>query len=367
MKQGRTLPELVTEVERQRSAKKDALVYSNSLVMASNGTSRLALPEDAGAFQLQPTAHRQLGQHLSIPSAFYDAMQAHVEDWLDPEGRPLFDTTVNSLLRARPADEKRLVRTLDGNARAFLSAKYRAMDNLPILASVLPVLQEEQGIDWQGASMEVTDSRLYLKLVNQRVQGEVKVGDIVQAGVLITNSEVGLGAFRVQPLMFRLVCSNGLVTPDQSAGRMARHVGGVLGGNGSDEAFEWLADDTLAARSDATIKEMRDVIRASLSEAFFSKALDTARGAAATRINGDPSKAVEWVQDKYGLTDEERGGVMRNLIEGADLSLWGLVNSITAMAQTVDSYDRSTELEVAGDKLLALPAPDLKALVDRNN
>ena len=259
------------------------------------------------------------------------------------------------------------MRTLDGNARAFLSAKYRAMDNLPILASVLPVLQEEQGIDWQGASMEVTDSRLYLKLVNQRVQGEVKVGDIVQAGVLITNSEVGLGAFRVQPLMFRLVCSNGLVTPDQSAGRMARHVGGVLGGNGSDEAFEWLADDTLAARSDATIKEMRDVIRASLSEAFFSKALDTARGAAATRINGDPSKAVEWVQDKYGLTDEERGGVMRNLIEGADLSLWGLVNSITAMAQTVDSYDRSTELEVAGGKLLALPAPDLKALVDRNN
>jgi len=266
MKQGRTLPELVTEVERQRSAKKDALVYSNSLVMASNGTSRLALPEDAGAFQLQPTAHRQLGQHLSIPSAFYDAMQAHVEDWLDPEGRPLFDTTVNSLLRARPADEKRLVRTLDGNARAFLSAKYRAMDNLPILASVLPVLQEEQGIDWQGASMEVTDSRLYLKLVNQRVQGEVKVGDIVQAGVLITNSEVGLGAFRVQPLMFRLVCSNGLVTPDQSAGRMARHVGGVLGGNGSDEAFEWLADDTLAARSDATIKEMRDALRGLLLE-----------------------------------------------------------------------------------------------------
>src|SRR5215472_4676717 len=189
MKQGRTLPELVTEVERQRSAKKDALVYSNSLVMASNGTSRLALPEDAGAFQLQPTAHRQLGQHLSIPSAFYDAMQAHVEDWLDPEGRPLFDTTVNSLLRARPADEKRLVRTLDGNARAFLSDRYQPLDHDEILERVLPALGDFD-LDWMQSSLEVNDHRLYMKLVNPRVQADVRLGDTVQAGVVVTNSEI---------------------------------------------------------------------------------------------------------------------------------------------------------------------------------
>lgn len=37
---------------------------------------------------------------------------------------------------------------------------------------------------------------------------EVRKGDIVQAGVMISNSEVGLGAVSIQPLVYRLVCTN---------------------------------------------------------------------------------------------------------------------------------------------------------------
>lgn len=40
-------------------------------------------------------------------------------------------------------------------------------------------------------SCEVTDSRMYLKVVTSRVQFELAPGDVVHAGVVISNSETG--------------------------------------------------------------------------------------------------------------------------------------------------------------------------------
>ena len=65
-------------------------------------------------------------------------------------------------------------------------------------------------------SCEVTPTHLYLKVVNRRIKAEVKVGDVVQAGFVIYNSEVGLGSLRVEPIVFRLVCKNGLICKDRA-------------------------------------------------------------------------------------------------------------------------------------------------------
>lgn len=69
-----------------------------------------------------------------------------------------------------------------------------------------------------------TDTRMYIKVVNERIQTEVVPGDIVQAGILISNSEVGMGSVSVKPLIYRLVCTNGMVA-DVGVGK--RHVGRI--------------------------------------------------------------------------------------------------------------------------------------------
>ena len=68
-------------------------------------------------------------------------------------------------------------------------------------------------------------SKRYIKAVNPRLQAEVSPDDIVQAGVIISNSEVGLGSVSIQPLIYRLVCSNGMVVNEAAARR--NHVGRV--------------------------------------------------------------------------------------------------------------------------------------------
>jgi hypothetical protein len=47
--------------------------------------------------------------------------------------------------------------------------------------------------------------------------------------------------------------------------------------------------------------------------------------------------------------------VLRDLIEGGELSGYGLVNAVTHYSQQVEDYDRATELEALGGRLIELP------------
>ena len=199
MKQGKTLAELGKELQRQRLNRQDFLADTRSLEVESNSygsTLHLSLDGKTYGFGIGELAHQQIASRLNIPYRYYAKM--------------LLDRNINTWLEQKP--ERRMIRVLDGKVRAFLSDRYRRLDNLELCAAVLPVIQEMQGS--QIESCEVTPTHLYIKVVNRRVKAEVKVGDVVQAGFVVSNSEVGLGSLRVEPLVFRLVCKNGLICKD---------------------------------------------------------------------------------------------------------------------------------------------------------
>lgn len=64
------------------------------------------------------------------------------------------------------------------------------------------------------ASCDITETHLYLKVINKSMKAEITEGDIVQAGFVVSNSEIGLGALKVEPLVYRLVCKNGMISKD---------------------------------------------------------------------------------------------------------------------------------------------------------
>jgi hypothetical protein len=138
------------------------------------------------------------------------------------------------------------------------------------------------------------------------------------------------------------------------------HTGARLGADG--DTHEYFRDDTLRARNEATVLEMRDLVRGALSDAVFGKIVDSLCEAAGIRIVGDPVKSVEQLQSRFNLTNDEKGSVMRALVEGGDLSMWGLANAVTSVAAEAPTYDRSTELESIGDQVLALPPATAREL-----
>ena len=177
-------------------------------------------------------------------------------------------------------------------------------------------------------------------------------GDIVQAGVIISNSEVGLGSVNIQPLVYRLVCKNGMVVNDAATRR--NHVGRI---NSADENFLLYSAETLAADDHAFMLKIQDTVRAAVDEVNFSRVVGMMQEAATVKMNtANVPEVVRLASRDFGITDEEHPGVLQHLIEGKDLTLYGLANAVTRYSQDVASYDRATDLESIGYNILSMPA-----------
>lgn len=340
MKQGKSIVELATEIERQSKARQDYIADTRTLAMTDD---LKIVANGIGTFPINEHAHDQIGARLQIPSKYYDRMRS--------QSPSLLAENVNHWLAQQP--EKRMLRTLDGRLRAFLSNRYQRIDNNHVAEAVLPILAEIPGIRF--ASTEVTDSRLYIKAVTDSMQelvpGSRRAGDFVQAGVLITNSEIGMGALHVKPFMEFLVCTNGMVRDDIK--RRFNHVG-----KAQDvidvEAVE-LSDETKRLEDMTVLSKVRDVVRAALDYTKFREAVLKLGETTAEKISGDPVKAIELLSDSFAMSENERGSVLRHLIEGADLSRYGVIQAVTRTAEDLPSYDRATQFETLGGVLLDMP------------
>ena len=199
---------------------------------------------------------------------------------------------------------------------------------------------------------------MYIKAVTERVTFEVAKGDVVQAGIVISNSEIGAGSVRIEPMLFRLVCLNGMI----SASSMRKyHVGGRHEG---DDVQELLTDATKRQSDAAFWMQVRDVVRGSLSEEGFGGIVAKAMAAANEPITGHLDKVVEVAARQFTLTEGESAGVLRHLATGGDLSRWGMVNAMTRFSQDIEDYDRATEFERMGGKVIELPRNDWQQIAD---
>ncbi len=324
MKSGVSLQQMLTEVKRQSESKEDYLIAPNRLRMESYGKEMfLHLSDDSGTELIEPMtitgiAHRQIGTHLRIPAAYYDRMREERPDLLAYNANTWF----------KQESSQRMLRTLDGSARAYLSNRYRRIDNIDIAGVTLPILGGLPDIRFE--SCQITESRMYIKAVNPRLQAEVSPGDIVQAGVIISNSEVGLGSVSIQPLIYRLVCSNGMVVNEAAARR--NHVGRVTD---SGENFSVYSQATLDAEDKAFVMKIQDTVRAAVEEARFSQVVDKMREAKAAQMDThDVPAVVKLASKEFHITDSESTGVLQRLIESNDLTLYGLSNAVTRHSQT---------------------------------
>ena len=345
MKFGKTLVDFAQEIQNQMNAKKDYIVDTRRMTfdIGTDGA-MLSLFNDKNNMTtilgVNEIAHDQIGAKLGIPGGYYDKMREE-----NPE---LLAQNVNSWFQKNP--KQYMVRSLYGKARAFLTDKYYPIDNYEIAQTVLPIIADMP--DAKIESCEITDRKMYIKVVNPRLTSEVVPGDIVQSGLIISNSEVGCGNMSIEPLVYRLVCKNGMVVNDAATKR--RHVGRR---NAATEDFSIYTDETMRLDNMALMAKVRDTVRAIVDQTRFDKVVDMMRLAKGAEIKTANIPAmIELAGNEYGFTKPEGTGILDYLIRGGDLTLYGMANAVTRFAQDVDSYDRSTEMESIGYDILGMSA-----------
>lgn len=351
MKTGRPLNEVMMELNRQNQRKKDYIGSAQALRLFEDGQT-FEIGSISGAQQFGTTRlfHRQVASALGIPAKYYDIMQSQ-----KPE---LLAQNVNAWLSDR--ENSYMIRTMDYGggrvARALLSDRYRRIDNMEIASAVLPLFAGSD--QYEVISSEVTENRMYLKILSRRLEMEVVPGDYVQAGVVISNSEVGLGSVNVQPLVYRLVCTNGMIVNDM--GERKNHVGRAA--KAVEDSFHIYSDETMEAEDKAFLLKLRDVTMAAIEEGRFAQVVGKLKESAGIPITGKVTEVVELTGKTYGFNTDEQDSILQYLIAGGDLSQYGLSNAITRASQDVESYDRATALEGIGWQVAAMPATQWKEL-----
>lgn len=367
MKTGLTLTELAKEIDRRANAKHDFVAPVSKLDFAvgrdpetNSDVIRARLDGIDTSFGVNAVAHEQFADYTGIPMAYYRRMLQ--------DDKPLLTTNVNHWLGEKKND-RRMIRTLDGDVRAVLSDKFRTLENEDLAEAILPVLMQR---DLLIMSCDVTDSRLYIKAVDKRIERDAPTGrkmgdgshvffDTLSPAITISNSEVGRGSLLIETGVYTKACTN-LATFGASMRKF--HTG--TRAEMSDQVYALLTDKTKRLTDAALWSQTRDLVAGAFDSAVFDATVEKLKIAAGRKIDKDADvvKVIEVAGRKLGLADGERKGVLATLIEGGDMTQYGIHSAITRYSQDLVSYDRATELEHMGARVIELSGSDWKHIAE---
>jgi hypothetical protein len=356
MKDGKSIVQLAKQIKAEREAKHDFIAPTTQLRFVEQGE-RGGVHFKIGneRYRTEPTRHclSQICARSGIPKPYADKM-------IEAKGQELLAENINWWWKNQP--EKRMIRTLmNGSniARAFVSDVYRPLDNYDLAEIVLPKLTE---VGCRVISSEITETRLYIQAATPRMELDlnalraknVKLKDVdpVQAGIVITNSEVGLGALAMDRMLFFLTCLNGAI----AARVMRRH---HVGRRHTDPLFEldnaaeYYTDKTKELDDIVFWNKVKDVVDAMFDMSNFQTLCQKFADSASVPIKA--TEAIEEITTRYKLHETEKNSVLDHLIKGGELNVYGLSAAVTRTSTDVESYDRAVELERIGGEIVELP------------
>ncbi len=363
MKTGKSLQELAAEIERQATTKKDYVANLDAVTMvAVDGTPQIHV-EGKGQFGVRDIAHNQIAEHVKIDRRYYDRMRRDA-----PE---LLATNVDHWFRKYPAPQ--MLRTLDGDVRAMLSPAFQTLDNHDFAEAALPMLLSRK---LTVMSAEITEKRLYIKAVDEKLFRDVPVGykmgdgshkifDTCAPAIILANSEVGFGRLVVETGVYTRACTN--MALFANGGMKRTHVGArhrLADGMDVADLEQIMSAATKRKTAEALWMQVRDVIASAFDEKIVAKRVEAIETAAGRRIEGKVERVIEVAAERFDLNDGERESILKHLIEGGSLTQYGLHAAITRAAQDVESYDRATELEYLGGRVVELPRSEWQTLAE---
>lgn len=347
MKTSLTIQEFAQQVA-ERAAKKHDLVADTRIIGITTNDDNEAILEvgdrNPQRFTITPHAHTQIASRVDIPQRYYDRMLKEAPHLLGQNVRQWFDKY--------PCP--RMIRTLDGTARAFLSDSYARMDDDAFTEVVVPAIADIPGYEIVSCAIEPT--KTFIKMKSAKFEREVKVGDAVQFGLAFSNSEVGAGRLTGSLFAYQLICSNGMVMEDEMFAQT--HLGRRQGRRDFHEVFKL---DTVNMDAKATILKLRDFATTILSDKFIDAQVDKMRSLTGVKIE-EPVKAVEVLAKRHAFSEGTKNSILSHLIEGGDLSLWGLQNAVTRASADEQDYTEAHRMEAIGGQMLTLAPSDYREL-----
>jgi hypothetical protein len=318
----------------------DAIVPAKGLTfqVADDGT--VAMAAKGHEWGLHRHAFDQVVERAGIPRSY--AGELRVTGTENEWRRTLLQHSMDEHYRNNGAS-RYLVRSVDGEARGFLSDKYRRLDSRPLLESFITACQALQGVPYEGVA---TDTRASVRVIIPQVFEPVP-GEAMVLGLAWQNSDFGAGTYGISAFVLRLVCLNGMV--GESALKQV-HLGGRL----PDELT--FSEKTYALDTKTMVSATGDVVRSVLAPAAIEKRMDAVR--AAHESTTDFASAWKKLRST-GMSKAEQTAT-RDAFEGEDVvmlppgkTMWRFSNALSWTANTTKDAERKLELQALAGAVIA--------------
>ena len=336
MKKGHNIKEVVQKINNDVRYKKDYIVTLNALQINKSEKvfPNIQVTDSPTQYNLTDHSLNQLCGRLEIGTNYINKCL--------PVSQNLVAHNLNFWINKTKSREL-MIRAFEQNdsklCRAIMSNRYKRIDNDVVANHSLNKLMD------MNADLKYSHydrDTLNITAVLPKLEGEVEKDDIVQGGITITNSEVGGGSLIIQPFIYRLICTNGMVAPRYLNRFYAKHVGKVIINPEKDE--QWIT----------IIKKMQEQIELVSNPELFQENLQKLKDATEKTIT---SHEIVQLTKRQGISDSERAQIFERLEhyvgDTFSTSKYKLAYAITNIANDEEKSDqRSRQLQELGGLII---------------
>lgn len=190
------------KISQDDQHKWDRKTTGQQLRVSPAGTLELLNGENGnGCYSLSDLATSQMCQKLGIPVDYYRRLPGEMK------------ALVANYDLLRQDSHAFLLRGKGDWLRAFLSGQYVVYNNAEIAETVQALLEKAAVV---VKTFVLEESHMFLKIIGEDI---LESNSGLKAGVMVGNSEVGLGSVSVEPFVFRKACTNDLVVAQERSFR----------------------------------------------------------------------------------------------------------------------------------------------------
>ncbi|MFW6026275.1 MAG: DUF932 domain-containing protein [Candidatus Woesearchaeota archaeon] len=326
---------ILSDVEKRSNNRQDFVISTDDIKFGRNNGHIIGINNKFQTldFPMNPWAQSQFFNKLNMPGRYFKELME--ENQFD-----MVAEHANYQLGKMDDDDQLLVRTIDHGerfARAILTDRYSPFDNDQLIDVVNEALNKSQYkyeiIEYQNDDLTASIRITFPDTETDIDYRDRKQGDVLKAAVMIMNSEVGKRGIYIMPVVYRVVCSNGLTvwkTIGSKTDFYRKHVGltdqGVY--DFAITAFEQAMDTAYNS-----ITRFKDLQKINVEDPEIAIKNMLSR-------NKIPKRVIEKVQERY---DAKWMG---------DKTMFAVVNAMTNVARDLDIDDKM-DLETAAGNILA--------------
>lgn len=300
------------QIAEDDAGKRDIVVEPGKIRWLTSDGRFLIQVNGGDPFSLSEWAECQLCTRLGIPVKYFRNCPAELKGM-----------QARYLIRHNCEKDTRWRLRLRGNTvRGLVSGSYQPFDNRSI-ASVWESMDQSERFQYESL---LDDTSFFLRAIVPDARDERDELGGLLTGFYIRNSEVGRSGISAGPVVYRLICSNGLVVAqDRKALLYKRHI--------------WIDETSISEMLNQAVTGAIDL------------SLKTTELMAASRGKHVSPDILVQKLDELELEERLRQQAVDAFIEGNEHNLFGMVNALTATARELPPHERYGIERLAGELL----------------